>query len=69
MANTDADPRTGLTQRQSRCPHNIVSSTFERGPHCCECNVDLLSMFHTIPRPLWDAAHQAAQSGERGERE
>ena len=34
----------------SECSHDIVSSTFERGPYCCQCNRPLVGFFTPIPR-------------------
>lgn len=35
---------------KAKCDHDIVSSTTETGPYCCQCKVPLVSLFTPIPR-------------------
>jgi hypothetical protein len=32
------------------CEHNNVTSTVDKGPHCCDCKEPLVSMFIPISR-------------------
>ena len=34
----------------TECEHNIVTSTFEKGPHCYDCKEPLVSVLWTISR-------------------
>lgn len=49
----------------TECQHDIVTSTVQRGPYCCQCNAPLVGFFTPIRRDtpagalLW-AMKQAA---------
>lgn len=34
----------------TECKHHIVTSTTQRGPYCCQCNVPLVGIFSPIRR-------------------
>jgi hypothetical protein len=56
---------------EDKCNHWRVTSTTEKGPHCCDCGVLLAGVFNAVPRntPLgafiW-AAKQDGASKESG---
>lgn len=53
----------------SDCEHIWVTSTRERGPHCCDCKAPLVGIFNPIRRDtpagalMW-AMKQASQTKE-----
>lgn len=40
----------------SECQHEYITSTFEKGWHCSDCGVRLLSLSMPIPMPLIERA-------------
>lgn len=39
-----------MADDKDQCPHNEMTSTFERGPYCCKCNEPLVGFFWPISR-------------------
>lgn len=53
------------------CQHNIVTSTHERGPHCCQCDRNLVGIFtpvlrDTVPGALMYSLKQSASTPHHG---